>query len=205
MARLLDPGPLVIASHNAGKVREIRELLAPYGIEPVSAAELGLPSPEETETTFAGNAALKAHASAQGANLPALADDSGIEIDALGGAPGVYAADWAEPTPGAPRDFAYAMERVERELAAVASANRTARFVCCLCLAWPDGHAESFLGKVDGSISFPPRGTRGFGYDPIFQPVGYSKTFAQLSPEAKNNISHRGKAIRAFVDFLMTQ
>ncbi len=200
MGRKLTPGKLVIASHNAGKVREINDLVAPFGVTPISAGDLGLDSPEETETTFAGNAAIKAHAAARGADLPALADDSGLEIAFLDGAPGVYAADWAEKAPGAPRDFGYAMDRVERELAAKGRAASPARFVCCLCLAWPDGHEESFLGAVEGEISFPPRGDLGFGYDPIFTPAGGERTFAEMQPAEKHAISHRADAFRQLIE-----
>ncbi|MEM6415721.1 MAG: RdgB/HAM1 family non-canonical purine NTP pyrophosphatase [Pseudomonadota bacterium] len=209
MGRRLEPGKLVIASHNAGKVQEINDLVTPFGITAVAANELGLPSPEETETTFAGNAAIKAHAAAKSAKLPALADDSGLEITALDGKPGVYAADWAEEIPGGPRDFYRAMARVERELSAQANSDRSARFVCCLCLAWPDGEQESFLGKVDGTIVFPPRGTQGFGYDPIFEPLsqrkealafGKKETFGEMPPQDKHAISHRAHAFKQLID-----
>jgi XTP/dITP diphosphohydrolase len=197
MTRKLSPGPLVIASHNAGKVKEIKELLEPYGIAPKAAAALGLPIPAETEETFAGNAALKAHAAARNSALPALADDSGLEVAALGGRPGVRTADWAETPAG--RDFYVAMEKVRRELEATGSPDRSARFVCCLCLAWPDGHQELFIGAADGSLSFPPRGTMGFGFDPIFVPKGETRTFAELDPAAKHAISHRADAFRKLV------
>ncbi|MEO0399013.1 MAG: RdgB/HAM1 family non-canonical purine NTP pyrophosphatase [Pseudomonadota bacterium] len=203
MRRRLAPGKLVIASHNAGKVREINDLVAPFGLAAVSAGDLGLPSPAETETTFAGNAAIKAHAAAKGAAMPALADDSGLEIAALGGQPGVYAADWAEETPGGPRDFGRAMARVESELAAVGAGDRSARFVCCLCLAWPDGHTETFLGTVDGDIVFPARGENGFGYDPIFQPQGHAETFGEMPPAAKHAMSHRADAFRQLIDAVL--
>lgn len=198
MARRLSPGRLVIASHNEGKVREIESLLAPFGMTVISAGALGLPVPEETETSFAGNARIKSLAAAQGAGSPALADDSGLEVEALGGAPGVYSADWAE-APGRPRDFGAAMARVARELARVQSDNNRARFVCCLSLAWPDGHTEEFLGEVRGVISFPPRGDRGFGYDPIFTPDGYAQTFGEMDPEQKHRLSHRADAFRKLV------
>ncbi len=196
-ARKLTPGKLVIASHNPGKVREINDLLSPFGIEAVAAGALALPSPEETENTFAGNAAIKAHAAASASGLPSLADDSGLEIAALGGRPGVHTADWAET--GAGRDFAVAMERVRREIAETGSDDRSARFVCCLCLAWPDGHQESFLGAVDGDISFPPRGELGFGYDPIFIPRGSNKTYGETDPAVKHASSHRADAFRKLV------
>lgn len=198
MARRLEPGRLVIASHNDGKVREIDALLAPFGISPVSAGALGLPVPEETETTFTGNAAIKAHAAARAASLPALSDDSGLEVTALGGSPGVYSADWAEQ-PGAPRDFALAMRKVEAALKESGSDDLSARFVCCLCLAWPDGHAESFIGTVRGTLTFPPRGRNGFGYDPIFLPAGGTLTFGEMDPAKKHAISHRADAFRQLI------
>ncbi|MEZ5896269.1 MAG: RdgB/HAM1 family non-canonical purine NTP pyrophosphatase [Parvularculaceae bacterium] len=196
-ARKLTPGKLIIASHNSGKVREINDLLSPFGIEAVSAGALGLSTPEETETTFNGNAAIKAHAAAGASGLPALADDSGLEIAALDGRPGVHAADWAET--GAGRDFGIAMERVRREMAEAASDDRSARFVCCLCLAWPDGHQETFVGAVDGDISFPARGDLGFGYDPIFIPRGGDKTYGETDPAVKHATSHRADAFRKLV------
>lgn len=196
-ARRLPPGRLVIASHNQGKVNEIKALVGPFGIEAVSAGDLGLPVPEETENSFAGNAAIKALAAANASGLPALADDSGMEVAALGGRPGVHTADWAE-TPRR-RDFYMAMERVRRELAQTGSEDRSARFVCCLCLAWPDGHREVFFGAIDGALSFPPRGTMGFGFDPIFVPAGYDKTFAELDPAEKHAISHRADAFAKLV------
>lgn len=195
--RKLIAGQLVIASHNAGKVREINELIAPFGIVAVSAANLGLPVPEETENSFAGNAALKALAAATASGLPALADDSGLEVRALGGRPGVHTADWAETPAG--RDFYLAMNRVEQELQASASMDRSARFVCCLALAWQDGHVETFLGRVEGSLVWPPRGTMGFGFDPVFVPDGYDETFAELDPATKHAISHRADAFRQLV------
>lgn len=189
-------GPrLVVASHNEGKVREIRELLAPFGIETVSAAELGLPVPEETEATFEGNAALKARAAAEAAGLPALADDSGLEIDALGGRPGVHTADWAETPAG--RDFGLAMRRAHDALAEAGAAEpAAARFVCVLCLARPGGAAETFRGEAEGRVVWPPRGDRGHGYDPMFEPAAgpAGLTFAEMDPEAKNAISHRAAA-----------
>ncbi len=195
--RKLIAGRLIIASHNAGKVKEINELVLPYGVFAVSAADLGLPVPEETENSFEGNAALKAKAAATASGLPALADDSGLEVAALAGRPGVHTADWAE-TPGG-RDFLMAMERVEREVQAAGGSDRSARFVCCLALAWPDGHCETFLGKVDGNLTWPPRGTMGFGFDPVFVPVGYDLTFAELDPDTKHAISHRADAFRQLV------
>ncbi len=197
-ARRLEPGRLVIASHNAGKIKEINALLTPFRIEAISAGDLGLPVPEEHEKTFMGNAGVKALAAATASGLPALADDSGMEVTALGGRPGVHTADWAETPSG--RDFYLAMDRVRRELEETGSVDRSARFVCCLCLAWPDGHTEAFLGKVEGSLSFPPRGTMGFGFDPIFVPEGYDKTFAELDPETKHAISHRADAFAKLVE-----
>lgn len=195
--RRLEPGRLVVASHNEGKVAEIRALLAPWGIETVSAGELGLPVPEETEDSFAGNAALKAHAAAKAAGAPALADDSGIEVDGLGGAPGVYTADWAE-TPGG-RDFMLAMTRTQRELTERGAPEPwTARFVCTFCLAWPDGHAETVRGEAEGRVVWPPRGDGGHGYDPCFAPdAGGGRTFAEMTAAAKNAISHRAAAFAA--------
>ncbi len=195
--RKLGAGKLVIASHNAGKVREINTLVAPFGLEAISAAALGLPVPEETEATFEGNAAIKALAAARAAGLPALADDSGLEVAALGGAPGVWTADWAEAPGG--RDFYQAMERVRLALAKTGSPDPSARFVCCLCLAWPDGHCEAFTGVVEGALDYPPRGEMGFGFDPVFVPRGYDKTFAELDPETKAAISHRADAFRQLV------
>ena len=196
--RRLQPGKLVIASHNEGKVREIRALLQPYGIEPVSAKELDLPEPEETGTTFFANAELKARSAADLSGLPALADDSGLCVDALGGDPGVRTADWAETPDG--RDWALAMRKVEDALQAVGpDASRTARFVCVLALAWPDGHIEWFEGRAEGALTWPPRGTVGFGYDPVFVPLGREQTFAELPPEEKHAISHRADAFAKLV------
>ena len=201
--RKLAPGKLVIASHNQGKVREIRALPAPFGIEPVSAGELGLAEPEETGTTFAENALLKARASAQGSGLPALADDSGLCVDALGGAPGVYTADWAErhwyEGPSG-RDWYMAMGKVEGKLAELGpDADRSAAFVCTLALAWPDGECALFEGRVSGSLIWPPRGLLGFGYDPVFVPAGSALTFAEIAPEAKHAVSHRADAFAKLV------
>ena len=189
MPRRLQRGArLVIATHNPGKLAEIAALLAPHGLEAVSAGALALAEPEETAPDFAGNARIKALAAAQGANLPALADDSGFCVAALGGAPGVLSARWAGPG----KDFAPAMARVNAELGA--SADRRAWFTAVLCLAWPDGETATFLGRVEGSAVWPPRGTRGFGYDPIFQPDGATETFGEMAPEAKEAISHRARA-----------
>jgi len=203
MTRKLTPGRLVIASHNEGKVREITALLGPHGMEPVSAGALGLPEPEETGTTFAENARIKALASATASGLPALADDSGLEVMALGGRPGVYTADWAERQwfEGAKgRDWYMAMGKVEGLLCAQGPAvDRAAAFVCTLCLAWPDGETALFEGRAQGSLVWPPRGTMGFGYDPVFLPAGAALTFAEMDPAAKTAISHRARAFAALV------
>ena len=193
-------GPtLVIATHNAGKLREIRELLAPHGIECVGAAELDLPEPEETGVTFVDNAELKARASADLSGLPALADDSGLSVDALHGKPGIHSARWAEDESGA-RDFSRAMQRVWSEVeAAGPDAGHDAHFVCALSLAWPDGDIESFEGKVHGTLVWPPRGDQGFGYDPMFVAAGDTRTFAELDPQEKHAISHRAAAFRKLV------
>lgn len=190
--RKLGPGRLIIASHNDGKVREINGLLSPLGIEAVSAKKIGLNEPEETETTFAGNARLKALAAAKASGLPALADDSGLEVSALGGAPGIFSARWA----GEARDFSLAMNKVERAVFDTGTEDFSARFVCALALAWPDGHTETFEGEVAGLLVFPPRGEKGFGYDPIFVPTGYHITFGEMDPEEKHAISHRADAFR---------
>jgi len=185
--RKLAPGKLVIASHNEGKVREIRALLAPYGVEAVSAKELDLPEPEETGTTFVANA-----------ELPALADDSGLCVDALGGDPGVYTANWAETPTG--RDWSLAMQKVEDALATKGpDASRDAHFICTLALAWPDGHVQWFEGRAEGHLTWPPRGAVGFGYDPVFVPFGREETFAELPTEEKAAISHRADAFRQLV------
>jgi XTP/dITP diphosphohydrolase len=186
---------LVLATHNPGKVREITYLLEPHGIEAVSAAELGLAEPRETETTFAGNARLKAHAAARASGLPALSDDSGIEVEALGGRPGVRTADWAETPEG--RDFVLAMTRVHDLLAGTSEPWR-ARFCCTLCLAWPDGTEEIFEGSVQGQVVWPMRGTNGFGYDPVFVPDGETRTYAEMEPEEKHADDHRARAFAHF-------
>lgn len=198
--RKLLPGRLAIASHNAGKVREINELISPFGLEAVSAAALSLIAPAETETSFAGNAAIKARSVSEASGLVALADDSGLEVEALDGAPGVWSADWAEREPGGVRDFDFAMERVREALAILGRRESPARFVCCLALAWPDGHLETFEGEVRGSVSFPARGKNGFGYDPIFTAVGDRLTFGELDPTIKNLKSHRADAFRKLKD-----
>lgn len=193
MSRRFSEGRLVIASHNAGKVREIGELLAPFGVEVISAGTLGLPEPEETGLTFAANAEIKALAAATAANLPALADDSGLAVDALGGDPGIYSARWAGPS----KDFAAAMAVIHDKLGD--AADRSARFICALTLAWPDGHRETFEGTVEGALVWPPRGGAGFGYDPIFLPNGHDLTFGEMAPDAKHAISHRADAFRKLV------
>jgi len=198
MTRKLEARKIIVATHNSGKLDEIAALLAPYGIEVTSNADHGLPEPEETEETFAGNARIKAHAAAQATGLPALADDSGIEIDGLGGKPGVHTADWAETPDG--RDFVMAMERTWAELeAANAPEPRTARFCCTLVMAWPDGHDEVFPGTMPGRIVWPMRGDQGHGYDPIFQPEGHDVTFGEMDRWEKNRISHRADAFAKFV------
>jgi XTP/dITP diphosphohydrolase len=193
MARRFEGRKLVIASHNPGKAREIADLLAPFSVTVVSAATLGLPEPAETGQTFAANAELKARAAASGSGLPALADDSGLEVAALKGAPGIHSARWAGPT----KDFSAAMGKIEDALQG--QSDRTARFVCALALAWPDGHCEVFEGRVDGHLVWPPRGSRGFGYDPIFVPEGFEETFGEMDPAAKHAISHRAEAFRKLV------
>jgi XTP/dITP diphosphohydrolase len=184
---------LVIATHNAGKLREIAELMRPFKVEAVGAGALGLPEPEETGSTFEANAELKALAAATRANLPALADDSGVVVPALGGAPGIYSARWAGPE----KDFMAAMRRIEEGLRG--KADRSASFVAALTLAWPDGHCETFRGEIHGNLTWPPRGTRGFGYDPMFIPDGYDTTFGDMDPDAKHAISHRAVAFRKLI------
>ena len=206
--RKLDTKTIVVASHNAGKIREIEDLIAPFGFSAKSAAELNFEEPDETGTTFEENATIKALASAHASGLPSLSDDSGLVVDALDGAPGVYTANWAERADGS-RDFAMAMEKVETALAEKgATSDRTARFVSVLCLAWPDGHTELFRGEVEGHVVWPPRGTSGFGYDPVFQPDGYETTFGEMSAEEKHGwkpgdaaaLSHRARAFKLFVE-----
>ena len=192
MARRFDSGRLVIASHNPGKIVEIGALLAPFHVEALGAAELGLAEPEETGATFEANAALKAHAAAAATGLPALADDSGLVVPALDGAPGIYSARWAGPQ----RDFAMAMARVHRKLG---DKDRAASFVSVLALAWPDGHDGLFRGEVHGRLSWPPRGDNGFGYDPMFIPEGRTQTFGEIMPEDKYAIDHRSRAFAKLV------
>lgn len=207
--RHLETRRIVVATHNKGKLLEIDELIGPFGFEAKSAGDYGLPVPPETGTTFEENAYLKASAAATATGLPALSDDSGLIVDAIDGQPGIYAADWAEQPDGT-RDFSIAMERVEkllRERGAESPAERTARFVCVLCLCWPDGHAEYFRGEVEGHMVWPPRGEMGFGYDPVFQPDGYDVTFGEMPSSEKHGweagrgdlgLSHRARAFATF-------
>ena len=196
--RKLTGSKIVLATHNKGKLSEIQVLLEPFGIECVSAGDLGLEEPEETETTFVGNARLKAHFAARASGLPALSDDSGISVDALGGAPGVYTADWAETPNG--RDFSVAMSKVwEMLLASSAPPPHMAKFNCVLCLAWPDGHDEVFNGFSPGQVVWPTRGNHGFGFDPMFQPDGYVLTFAEMLPVEKQPLTHRADAFTKLV------
>jgi XTP/dITP diphosphohydrolase len=213
--RKLEPGRLVIASHNPGKIREIAELLGPHGIEPVSASELDLPEPDEIGATFIDNADLKARAAADLSGLPALADDSGLCVEALGDRPGIFSARWALADPRVPpeggpgevtgeRDFMRAMKRVQDALEALdPDASRKAHFICALAVCWPDGHSEWFEGRVDGVLTWPPRGDRGFGYDPIFVPAGREETFGEMDPAGKHAISHRADAFRKLVAALL--
>jgi XTP/dITP diphosphohydrolase len=194
MPRRVMPGErLVIASHNPGKIEEIEALLARYGVVAIGAGALGLPEPEETGATFEENAALKARAAVEASGLPALADDSGLVVAALAGAPGIYSARWAGPS----KDFRVAMERVQRELG---DKSRRAHFVAVLALAWPDGEVALFRGEVQGHLTWPPRGKRGFGYDPIFVPDGYQITFGEVDPACKHQISHRARAFAKLVE-----
>jgi XTP/dITP diphosphohydrolase len=204
MTALLDGETLVIATHNPGKLREIVELIEPFGVQVTPAAELGLPEPEETGASFAANAALKAHAAAAGSGHPALADDSGLAVAALGGAPGIHSARWARfEDDGPEKDFGAAMARVERELGAAAAASgmedRRAAFVCALCLAYPDGREQTFEGRIEGRLVWPPRGEMGFGYDPMFQAEGFDITFGEMEPAEKHKISHRARAFAKLV------
>ena len=201
MARQLT-GPVIIATHNPGKLREMRELLAPYGIATQSAGELGFPEPEETGTTFAENARIKAVAAARASGKPAFADDSGLVVDALGGEPGIHSARWAGPD----KDFRAAMNRIQTlliERGAKTPEQRRAHFIAALCLAWPDGHVEDFEGHVDGVAVWPPRGDKGFGYDPLFRPDGFDITFGQMSADEKHGLPPQGRGLshraRAFM------
>lgn len=194
MARLFQENKLVIASHNPGKVREIGELLAPFAVAVVSAGDLGISEPEETGLTFLANAELKARHSAEASGLPALADDSGLAVTALNGDPGIYSARWAGPS----KDFQMAMRKVEDGLSG--KTDRSAHFVCALALAWPDGHVEIFEGTVDGTLVWPPRGEKGFGYDAMFQPIGQTLTYGEIEPADKHATSHRAAAFAKLVD-----
>jgi XTP/dITP diphosphohydrolase len=202
-------GKLVIATHNAGKLREMHELLSPFGIDVLSAGQLGLPEPDETGSTFRENAAIKAHAAAVAAQLPALSDDSGLVVEALGGQPGIHSARWA----GAGKDFSAAMAQIERlmqERGATVASQRAAHFVSALCVAWPDGHVEETEARVNGVLVWPPRGERGFGYDPMFLPDGHSRTFGEMSSEEKHGLpphglglSHRARAFIKLADMCL--
>jgi XTP/dITP diphosphohydrolase len=211
--RKLEERKLVIASHNAGKLREFADLMAPFGIEAKSAKDFGLPEPDETGTSFEENAYIKAHAAALATGLPALSDDSGLCIDALGGQPGIYTANWAE-TPEGKRDFDVAMQRAEvalQEVGATEPAQRTGRFVAVICIAWPDGHAEYFRGEAEGHLVWPPRGTDGFGYDPVFVPNGHQRTFGEMTAQEKHGwkpgqseaLSHRARAFQKFAQAML--
>ena len=190
MSRQLVENTLVLASHNNGKLREIRELLKPFALEVKSAGDLGLPEPDETETTYTGNAILKAKAAALASGYPALSDGSGFELIAINKAPGIYSARWAGPD----KDFNLAMQKVYDGFKASGSDNRHCRFVCALSIVWPDGHDETVEGIIDGQFIWPPRGENGFGYDPVFQLDGYDQTFGEVDPEWKHSVSHRAKA-----------
>ncbi|MEQ8298843.1 non-canonical purine NTP pyrophosphatase [Nitratireductor sp. StC3] len=213
--RRLDGGKLVVATHNKGKLAEISELIAPYGLEARSAGDYGLPEPPETGTSFEENALTKALAAASATGLPALSDDSGLVVDALDGQPGVYTADWAERPDGSGRDFLMAMQKVEtllQDRGATTPDRRTGRFVAVLCLAWPDGHAEYFRGEVEGTLVWPPRGDKGFGYDPVFKPDGYDQTFGEMTAGEKHaweagrgdlGLSHRARAFARFATAML--
>jgi len=196
MTRRLTEPSLVVASHNQGKVREIAALVAPFGISAIPAASLDLPEPEETETTFAGNARLKALAAARASGKPSLSDDSGLCVTALGGEPGVYSARWAGPG----KDFAVAMAEIHARLERIGASDRSAKFVCALAIAWPDGECKVFEGEIAGTLVWPPRGTLGFGYDPFFVPEGFSETFGEMQPGQKHAMSHRARAFVKFVE-----
>lgn len=206
--RQLEDRKIVVASHNAGKLREFADLMAPFGFDARSAKEFDLPEPEETGTTFEENAYIKAYAAARATGLPALSDDSGLCIDALGGQPGVYTANWAE-LPDGTRDFTMAMQRAEvamQEVGATSADARTGRFVAVICIAWPDGHAEYFRGEVEGHLVWPPRGSKGFGYDPVFVPDGHDLSFGEMTAAEKHGwkpgqekaLSHRARAFQKF-------
>lgn len=195
MIRIRPGDRLVVASHNPGKVKEIKELIAPFGIQTLGAAELGLPEPEETGSTFAGNARLKAEAAAKASGLPSLSDDSGLCVDALDGAPGIYSARWAGPD----KDFRTAMRRIEELLGEKGILDKRAHFVCALAIAAPGEETDIYEGRVFGTLTFPPRGDKGFGYDPIFLPEGYRFTFGEMDPREKHAMSHRARAFAKFV------
>ena len=206
--RILTEREIVVASHNEGKLREFADLMAPFGFQAKSAKEYGLPEPDETGTTFEENALIKAFAAAQATGLPALSDDSGLVVDALGGQPGVYTANWAEKPDGT-RDFGMAMQRTEvalHEVGATDPEDRKGRFVAVICVAWPDGHAEYFRGEAEGTLVWPPRGEKGFGYDPVFMPDGHDLTFGEMTAEQKHGwkpgqdeaLSHRARAFQKF-------
>ncbi|WP_415922426.1 RdgB/HAM1 family non-canonical purine NTP pyrophosphatase [Tateyamaria sp. SN6-1] len=198
MTRRFEGDKILVATHNAGKLEEMEQLFAPFGVSVVGAAALDLPEPEETEDTFIGNARIKAIAAVKATGLPALADDSGIQVDGLDGAPGVYTADWAETPQG--RDFVMAMTRTHDELLAKnAPQPWTARFCSTLVLAWPDGHEEIFEGTAEGTLVWPMRGKLGHGYDPMFQPIGHDRTFAEMSHDEKNAISHRADSFKKLI------
>jgi XTP/dITP diphosphohydrolase len=192
-------GRIVIATHNSGKLRELRELLAPYGVEAVSAGELGLAEPEESGASFRANARIKAQAAAGASGLPAFADDSGLAVEALEGAPGIQSARWAGPD----KDFGAAMQKIEDLLRERKATDRRAHFISALCVAWPDGHLEEFEGRVDGALVWPPRGDQGFGYDPVFLPEGHTRTFGEMSADEKHGLPPKGKGLshraRAFL------
>jgi XTP/dITP diphosphohydrolase len=204
-------GRLVIATHNPGKLAEMRDLLSVYGVEPTSAGELGLPEPDESGTTFRANARIKAEAAAKATNMPAFADDSGLVVDALDGDPGIYSARWAGPE----KDFRGAMNKIQTllvERGAKAPEQRRGRFISALCVAWPDGHVEEFEATVDGTIVWPPRGTLGFGYDPLFKPDGHDRTFGEMPSEEKHGLpphgrglSHRARAFLELADACLTK
>ena len=196
--RKFDGKKLVLASHNKGKLLDFDDLLRPLGIEVVSASDLNLPEPEETGTTFEANAILKARAAHEASGLPALADDSGLAVHALGGDPGIYSARWAGPE----KDFASAMQKVRDRLAASGSGDRSASFMCVLALIWDDGHVETVTGECPGTLVWPPRGDGGFGYDPMFKPDGMDRTFAEITLSEKHEISHRAKAFRKLLDLI---
>jgi len=198
-ARHITPGRLIAATHNPGKVRELKDLLVPLGFDVVSAIDLDLGEPDETKATFTGNAILKARAAAEATGAPALADDSGLSVEALGGAPGIYSARWAGPN----KDFSLAMEKVAAELKVEGSGNMRAKFVCALAVVWPDGEAVVFEGYVHGHLTFPPRGAQGFGYDPIFIADGQTETFGEMDPAKKHAMSHRADAFAQLKAALM--